>query len=224
MYSEKRKLFRLVYKEQKHSRRIIGNISYSLYRRRSYNKPLKNTAVRKQPYFSYTNQADARLFIKAVGVLALPSPAVLAHFVYSSFGNPVKLVFSLCSISITLRYITRTSWVDLIRKLLAASLFKCVQYVKHRITVSRSEIIDMNSGAICFLFYCLNVSYRKVNYMNIISYTRSVRCVVVISVYMNLFKSAYRNLCNLGKKIVGYSLRIFAHISALIRTDRIKVS
>ena len=119
MRNKNNKLWNMVCKKQEYCRRNIGIFSclvqcIVLF----YIKIVKKITARK------IISAVIYYLFKSIGMLTLPSPAVLTHFVYASFGYPIKLLFSLCRICIALSYISRTSWVNLIRKLLFASSFK----------------------------------------------------------------------------------------------------
>ena len=68
------------------------------------------------------------------------------------------------------------------------------------------------------------MTFRKVYYVNIISYSSSVRCVVIVSEHAEFFQLSYCNLCYIRHQVIRNTIWIFADCTALMRTDRIEVT
>ena len=68
------------------------------------------------------------------------------------------------------------------------------------------------------------MSFCKVNYVNVISHTSSVRSIIIISEYPKFFQFTYCNLCDIWHQVVRDSVWILSDGSALVSTDRIKVT
>ncbi len=64
----------------------------------------------------------------------------------------------------------------------------------------------------------------KVNHMDVITNSGTVRCVVIISVDMELFQLADCNLRNIRHQIVRYAIGILTHGAGFVRADRIKIA
>ena len=82
----------------------------------------------------------------------------------------------------------------------------------------------MYSRLIGTVLYSLQMTQGKVYNMYVISYACSVRSRIIISENVYLFKLSDRYLSNIGKKIVRYTLRVFAHFAALMRAYGVKVT
>jgi len=68
------------------------------------------------------------------------------------------------------------------------------------------------------------MSFCKVNYVNVISHTSSVRSIIIISEYPKFFQFTYCNLCDIWHQVVRDSVWILSDSSALVSTDRVKVT
>ena len=64
----------------------------------------------------------------------------------------------------------------------------------------------------------------QIHYMDIISDTCSVRCIIVISKYTKAFQLANSNLCDIRHQVIRNTIRIFTDLTALVCTDRVKVT
>ena len=134
--------------------------------------------------------------------------------------------FFLClgSITVTCSNVSCTTWFNLIRNLFSTSFGKCFHHVKYGISVSCSKIIYRNS---CFLFqflYCTDMSDCKIDYVNVIADTCSVRCIIIISKHTEALKFTDCDLCNVWDQVVRDSLRIFSDQSALMSSDWVEVT
>ena len=68
------------------------------------------------------------------------------------------------------------------------------------------------------------MTLSKVNNVDIISYTCSVRSIVIVTKHAELFKLSYCYLTDVRKQIVWYTVRVFADKTALMCADRVEVS
>ena len=64
----------------------------------------------------------------------------------------------------------------------------------------------------------------KVYYMDVVTNTGSVRCIVVISEYVDALKLSNCNLSNIWKQVVRNTLWILTDQTALMSTDWIEVA
>ena len=67
------------------------------------------------------------------------------------------------------------------------------------------------------------VSFRQVNHVYVISYSRSVRGGVVLAEYGNSFCFSLCHADNTGHKVVGNTVGLFADQSAFVCADRVKI-
>ena len=65
---------------------------------------------------------------------------------------------------------------------------------------------------------------RQIDYMDIISDTCSIRCIVVIAKHSQTIQFSNCNLCNIWHQIVRDSFRIFSNLSGFVCPDRVKVT
>ena len=68
------------------------------------------------------------------------------------------------------------------------------------------------------------MTFGKIYYMDIISHAGSIRSVIVITEYAKLFQLANSNLCDVWHKVVRDTIWVLADGSALVGTDRIKIT
>ena len=64
----------------------------------------------------------------------------------------------------------------------------------------------------------------KVNDVDVITYTRAVRCIIVVTEDVNDLALARCNLSYIRKKVVRNTLRIFTDETADVSTDRVEVA
>ena len=68
------------------------------------------------------------------------------------------------------------------------------------------------------------MTFSQINHVNVISYTCSVGSRIIITEYMKLFKLTAGNLHNVGHKIIGNAVRLFADKPAFVSADWIKIA
>ena len=87
-----------------------------------------------------------------------------------------------------------------------------------------AEVVDHESGALLKLPYGCNMSLGEIYHMDIVSYSCTVRSVVIISENMDSITLADGNLCDIRYKIVWDALWILTDKSRRMCSDRIEVS
>ena len=68
------------------------------------------------------------------------------------------------------------------------------------------------------------MAFCKVNHMNVISHASSVRSIIVIAKHAQLFQLSYGNLSDIRHQVVWNTIWIFSDSSALMSSDRVKVT
>ena len=64
----------------------------------------------------------------------------------------------------------------------------------------------------------------KINHVDIVTDTGSVRSIIVVAIYVKLLQLADSNLCDVRHQVIRNAVRVLAHRSGLMRTDRIEVA
>ena len=64
----------------------------------------------------------------------------------------------------------------------------------------------------------------QIYHMDIIPHTGSVRCIIIVTEYSQFLELSNSNLSNIGHQIVGNTIRILSHGTALMGTNRIEVT
>ena len=64
----------------------------------------------------------------------------------------------------------------------------------------------------------------KVYYVDVVTDTCSIRCIVIVSEYAKLFQLAYCYLCDIWHQVVRDTIWILTDGSALMSTDRVEVT
>ena len=95
---------------------------------------------------------------------------------------------------------------------------------KFRTNVSVHICINVSVLACKSFSISLDMSNRKVNYMDVISHTCSVRSIIVISEYSKLFELAYCHLCDVRHEVVWNTVWILTHCTTLMSSDWIEVT
>ena len=93
---------------------------------------------------------------------------------------------------------------DFVRDFVTARLLERVDYVENGIAFTRAEVKDMHAGVVHF-FDRFDMSDRKVDYVDIVAYARSVGGIVVVSEYVYTRKFAVGNARDVRGKVVGDS-------------------
>ena len=183
--------------------------------------PLPNTVCR-QKYLS--DLCPFSLSLISVRILALPSPGVFTHLLQASLSYPVKLIFRLCSVAVAGSDIACTAGLDLVGDLFAACLAECFHHIKYGVAVSCSQVIYGNAGLLFQLLYCADMSDGKVDHVDVVTYSGSVRCIIIIAEDAQAFQFSDGNLCDIWDQVVRDSLRILSDETALMSSDRIEVT
>ena len=107
---------------------------------------------------------------------------------------------------------------------MSTCLAECLDNIENAVALSCTKIVDLNTRIFFDLVDSLNMSYCQIHNMNIVSYTCSVRCIVVIAEYTKTLKLTDGNLSHIWKKVVRDTLWILTHKSTLMCSDRVEVT
>ena len=113
--------------------------------------------------------------------MALPVPAVGAHFLNAVLGLPAELTLGLGGIAPALGDVAGAARVDDIGDLLAASLAEGVDDVQHAVAVAGAQIADEQAGLLLQLFDGSNMAAGQVDNMDVVAHAGAVGGRVVIA-------------------------------------------
>lgn len=145
----------------------------------------------------------------SVGILFLPTCKVYAHLINTALCGPSENLARLCGIGVALVDISGTAGRDFVVYFFAGSLFICGNDLKNGISVAGTDVEVIYSLHLARLIESLEVSVGKINNVNVITHTRTVGSIVIVSENREALKLTAGDLGNIRKKIVRNSLRIF---------------
>ena len=125
---------------------------------------------------------------------------------------------------VLLRNITCTTWFDRVRNFDSCRSFKILNDVKDAVSFACSQIVNTESGIIFQFLNCFYMPLCKVNNMNVISHSGSIRCIIIITKYSKLFQLTNCNLCDIWHQVVRNTIRILTDKATLMSTNRIEVT
>ena len=157
----------------------------------------------------YQGRSCERSVSVSVRVLALPVPGIAAHLLDAELGSPVKLFRSLRRITVTGADIPCAARLDHIRNGMAAGLAESIHHLKHGISMSGSKVENRHTFLVLQLADRIDMASGKIDYMDVVTHSGSVRCVVVIAKDTQFLQLADGNLRNIGNQIVRDPFRIF---------------
>ena len=165
-----------------------------------------------------------RSVVVSVRILRLPSPGVRAHFLNAVLGLPAKLLLRLAGVGVAGGDIAGAAGLDLVRDLHAGGFLEVLHDIQHAVALSGSQIVNGKSGIVFDLLQGLHMSLRQIDHMDVVSYAGSVRSVIVVSEYVELFQLAHGNLGDVGHQVVGDAVGILTDHAALVSADGIEVT
>ena len=108
--------------------------------------------------------------------------------------------------------------------LLAARLAKRMDHIKYAVSLSCSKVINLDARILLDLIDRCHMSLRKINNMDIITDTCTVRCIVIIAKHTHARKLADCYLCDIWKQVVRDTLWIFSDQTTLMCTNWVEVT
>ena len=107
---------------------------------------------------------------------------------------------------------------------MAACFLECVDHIEYAVAFAGAEVVDIYVWLIVKFLECFYMTDCKVNYVDVIAHTGSVRSRVIIAEDTEAFQLADSNLCDIRNQVVRDSLRILADQTALVCTDWVEVA
>ena len=106
-------------------------------------------------------------------------PGTSAHILYPMCGNPAEDALCFLRIRPKCSQVSIQAWANHIGQLHLVCCLKCMNQFQNRDTVSRAEINCLYTSMVCGIVQRLQVSYRQINYMEIIPLAGAVRRGIV---------------------------------------------
>ena len=106
----------------------------------------------------------------AVGVVALPVPAVGAHLLNAVLGLPAQLALGLAGVTPALGNVAGAARVDNIGNLLAAGLAEGVDDVQHAVAVAGAQIADEQAGLLLQLLDGRHVAAGQIHHVDVVAH------------------------------------------------------
>ena len=159
------------------------------------------------------------LHVKPVGVILLPVPAVPAHILNAVLRFPAEFFIGLSRIRIAGVNISGTPALDDVRNFKSVCSFKGLHHVQHRVTNTGAQVKDLDAAVFLNGLQCLDMTLCQINHMDIVADAGSVRCVIVVSEYVQLLQLSNGNLRDIRHQVVRNTVRIFTDQAGSMRTD-----
>ena len=117
----------------------------------------------------------------AVRVVALPVPGVRAHVVERLGGGPAEDFLCLCGVGVNRGEIARAARCDDVSQIAPAGFGVGFDHFQNGNAVARTEVENLCSFVVHHIVQRGNMSGSKVDHMQVVAYTGTVRSVVIIA-------------------------------------------
>ena len=106
--------------------------------------------------------------------MALPVPAVAAHFVNAVLSFPAQLTLGLAGIAPALGNIAGAARVNDIGQLLAAGLAECMNHIQHTVAVAGAQVADEQAGLFFQLFDGCHMAAGQVHNVDVVAHAGAI--------------------------------------------------
>ena len=96
--------------------------------------------------------------------------------------------------------------------------------IQYRVAMTGTQIADEYTILLRETLDGLYMTTGEIHDMDIITDTRAIRCIIIVTEDINLRKLTDRHLCHVRKQVVRDALRILTDQTGLVRTDRVEVT
>ena len=160
----------------------------------------------------------------AVWILPLPVPTVAHHVVDTKTSSPSQFGICFRRIAIASGNISGTTRFDTIRNLNSVDSDKGLHHIKHRISVAGTYIKHTQPTIVSYCFKGCHMCIGQITHMDIITYTCSVGCRIVVTEHTQFFTFSNCHLGDIRHQIVWYSVGILSYFTTWMGSDRIKIA
>ncbi|CWR93580.1 Uncharacterised protein [Neisseria meningitidis] len=82
----------------------------------------------------------------------------------------------------------------------------------------------MYAGNTAFRLHCRDMPFCQIHHMNIVAHTGAVGGRIIAAEYRQLRQPARSHLADIGQKVVGNAVGLFADQAAFMRADRVEIT
>lgn len=147
---------------------------------------------------------------EAVGVVALPVPAIAAHVRDVVLGLPAHHALGLGGVAPVGGDIAGTALANHVGQLLAAGLGEGGDDLEHRGAGAGAQVKDLDAGLAVHPVEGGNVARGQVTNVDIVAHAGTVGGGVVIAKDLNGLELTHGNLRDIGHQVVGDTLGVLA--------------
>ncbi|CWR95982.1 Uncharacterised protein [Neisseria meningitidis] len=79
----------------------------------------------------------------------------------------------------------------------------------------------------CYITFCLHsrdMAFCQIHHMNIVAHSRTIGGWIIAAEYRQLRQPARSHLADIGQKVVGNTVGLFADQAAFVRADRVEIA
>lgn len=149
-------------------------------------------------------------------------PGAAAHILYRMCGNPADDSLSFLRISPKCSQVSIPAWANHIGQLHLVCYLKCMNQFQNRDTVTRAEINCLYPSMVCGIVQRLQVSYRQINYMEIIPLAGAVRRRIVAAEDGQLLQLSRSHAADVRHQIVGNTVGIVSQQAGFVSANGVK--
>ena len=161
---------------------------------------------------------------EAVGVMALPIPAVTAHIRDVVLGLPTHHALGLGGIAPVGGDIAGTALADHVGQLLAARLGEGGDDLEYRGAGAGAQVKDLDAGLAVHPVKGGNVTRGQIAHVNVVAHAGAVGGGVVVAKDLNGLELAHGNLGDIGHQVVGDALGVLADQARRMSADGVEVT
>ena len=154
------------------------------------------------------------LLLESVWIMALPTPAILAHLLNAAFSLPAEFLGGEGRIGPALCDVARTARANLVWDWTARSLLERLDDLQHAVAMACAEVVNLEAELRIRLelFDRLEVANGEVNDVDVVANASTVNGGIVIAEYVEFGEAANGDLRNIRQEVVRDSGGIFADL------------
>ena len=161
---------------------------------------------------------------EAVGVVALPVPAVAAHIRDVVLGLPTHHALGLGGIAPVGSDVTGAALANHIGQLLAAGLGEGGDDLEHRSAGAGAQVKDLDAGLAVHPVERGHVTRGQIAHMDVVANAGTIGRGVVVAKDLNGLELANGDLGDVGHQVVGDTLGVLADQARRMGTDGVEVT
>ena len=161
---------------------------------------------------------------EAVGVVALPVPAIAAHVRDVVLGLPAHHALGLGGIAPVGSDVASAAFADHVGQLLATSLGEGGDNLEYRGAGAGAQVKDLNAGLAVHPVKGSNVTRGQIAHVDVVAHAGAVGGGVVVAKDLNGLELAHGDLGDIGHQVVGDALGVLADQARRMSADGVEVT